>query len=150
MGQAQPAFTPPSLRILTSDRSRFEEAPQRAFRGRRALVTVIFGALMGLGYLCALVRVSELDLACQQLREECSNAEAELGALAIARAALIEGSKIDRVIADGQLEKPVSHTTAAVSPELCPSRDRFADSPLYEQSTAAGSVQAGMNGSQRW
>ncbi len=147
MGYAQPAYTPPSLRMLPPDSS--AGSPLRLPRGRKALVSVIFVGLIGLAYLCALVRVSELDLACQHLREQCRKTEADIGNLAITHAALIDGSKIDRIIEEKNLERPVSRETASVSPELCPDRDRFAGAYRRGEAASRGAW-ADMNGTPRW
>ena len=149
MGYAQPTPNTPPARMMPPSQAQTSPPPVRLPRGRKALVTVIFVGLMGLGYLCALVRVSELDLGCQQLRSDCRSIEAEIRELAIAHGARIDGAKIDRIIEEKKLVRPMARETASVSPELCPEQERSAGGASRGTATVA-STWADVNDSSQW
>jgi len=120
MGYAQREYAPPEPQTseppVTEAVARRHEAPW----ARRVVLMAVLLAIVGLGYQCALVRVSELDLAGQTAQDDCTKKEAELGRLSIRHAALVDGGQVEQIVQRESLQPPARRDQATVSAELIP------------------------------
>lgn len=135
MAQAQPDPIPSSspLKLVFSPPRKLSGLRARRRLLVRGFTAIFLIAVAAIGYLCCLVRVTQVDTACQSMLEECRKKEAEIGGLKIRLSAATDGRTIERFAQRSGFVSPDTVERVPVSPELCrESSSRVARASAWE------------------